>query len=71
MEIFDAILKAIAKYRNHTSIKAIERVCSSKDSSYFDIMDRGNLKENSLDPAKAFQESDIPTNIKGSAEVFQ
>ena len=33
--ISDAILKAIAKYRNHLSIKAITRVCNSKDFFFF------------------------------------
>ena len=62
--ISDPILKAIVKYRNHPTIKAIKRVSNSNLLS-FDIVDRKKIfKEISrLDYRKACQESDIPTKI--------
>ena len=73
--ISNPILKAIVKYRNHPSIKAIKRVSNSNDLFSFDIflLDReNNLKEiSSLDHTKACQESDIPTKIiKEKADIF-
>ena len=66
------ILKAIVKYRNHPSIKAIKRGSKSNDLFSFDIVDREKIfKEiSSLDQTKACQESDIATNIfKENADI--
>ena len=51
----DATLKAIVKYRNHPSIKAVKRVSNSNDLFSFDIVDREKiLKEiSSLDHTKS------------------
>ena len=72
--ISNPILKAIAKYRNHFSIKAIKRVSNLKDLFTSDIVDREKiLKEiNSLDHTKTCQESDVPTKIiKENTDIFQ
>ena len=63
----DAILKAVAKYRNHPSVTAFKKVSSSDG-----IVHRGNSKGiRKLDHAKAYEESDVPTNIKGNTEILQ
>ena len=38
--ISDPIIKAIVKYGNHPSVKAIKKVSNSNDLSSFDIVDR-------------------------------
>ena len=63
----DAILKAVAKYRNHPSVTAFKKVSSSDG-----IVHRGNSKGiRKVDHAKAYEESDVPTNIKGNTEILQ
>ena len=51
----DPTLKAIVKYRNHPSIKAVKRVSNSNDLFSFEIVDREKiLKEiSSLDHTKS------------------
>ena len=63
--ISDPDLKAFVIYRNHPSIKAIKRVSNLNDVFSFDVGDKEKiLKEiSSLDHAKAYQGSDIPTKI--------
>ena len=71
--ISDYILKAIDKYRNHPSIKAIKRVSNSIELLSHDIVDREKiLKEiNSLDHTKACQQADIYTKIiLKNADIF-
>ena len=71
--ISDPILKAIVKFRNYPSIKAIKRVSISNDLFSFDIVDKEKsfMGINSLDHTKACQESDIPTKIiKENADIF-
>ena len=66
--ISDPFLKAIVKYRNYPSTKAIKRVSISNDLFSFDIVDR---EKSFLDHTKACQESDIPTKIiKENADIF-
>ena len=59
--ISDPFLKAIVKYRNHASIKAIKKVSNSSHLFSFDIVDREKIFKgiSSLDHTKACQESDI------------
>ena len=68
----DPILKAIVKYRNHPSIKAIEGVSNSKDLLSFDVVDIEKiLKEiSSLDHTEVCQESDIPTKLLKKMLIF-
>ena len=71
--ISDPILKAIAKYRNHLSTKAIKRASNSNDLFSFDIVEREKiLKETtSLDHTKPCQESDIHIKIiKENTDIF-
>ena len=65
--ISDPILKAIGKYRNYPSKKAIKRVTNSNDLFSFDIVESEKIvKEISgLDHTKTCQESDTTTkNLK-------
>ena len=63
--ISDPILKAIGKYRNYPSKKAIKRVSNSNDLFFFYIVDSEKiLKEISgLGHTKTFQELDTTTKI--------
>ena len=62
--ISDPILKAIVKYRNHPSIKAIEGVSNSKDLLSFDVVNIEKiLKEiSSLDHTKYVKNQIYPQN---------
>ena len=40
----DAILKAIAKHRNHPSMKAFKKISSSDDLFSLDIVDREEIQ---------------------------
>ena len=66
--ISNPILKAIAKYRNYPSEKAIKRVSNSNDlfCFFFDIVDSEKIvKEISgLDHTKTYQESDTTKIFK-------
>ena len=68
------MLKAIIKYRNHPSIKAIDIIQNSNNISPFRnaSKDEAFREVASLDMSKAYQNSDIraKTNID-NADIFQ
>jgi hypothetical protein len=71
--IIDPVLRAISKYQNHPSIKAIKENCREKFSFSFTRIERDEvLKEiRRLDSAKACQDTDVPSKvIKDNAELF-
>ena len=71
--INDALLKAIARYRNHPSIVAIKKFCNSKSHfSFKNVQKEEILKElNNLNINKATQNTDIPTKIiKENSDIF-
>ena len=61
----DATLKAILKYRNHSSIIAIQNKCKDKGSFNFIEVDQKQIEEEvlKLDVNKASQNSDIPIKV--------
>ena len=72
--INDALLKAIARYRNHPSIVAIKKFCSSKSHfSFKNVQKKEILKKlNNLNINKATQNTDIPTKIiKENSDIFE
>ena len=72
--IYNPILKAIVKYKNHPSVKAIKYLSNDSNGLFsFDIVESEKiLKEiSSLDYTKVCQESDIPTNIFFSRLLLQ
>ena len=61
------------KYKNHPSIKAIERVLKLKDLFKFNDVDKKEVFREivCLDASKACQDKDVPTKIiKGNADIF-
>ena len=71
--INDPLLKAIARYRNHPSIVAIKKFCSSKSHfSFKNVQKEEILKElNNLNINQATQYTDIPTKIiKANFDIF-
>ena len=71
--INDQLLQAIVRYRNHPSIVAIKKFCSSKSHfSFKNVQKEESLKElNNLNINKATQNTDIPTKIiKENSEIF-
>ena len=72
-KIRDPVLKAILKYKDHPSIKAIERVPKSKDLFNFSNVEKKNIFEEiaCLDASKACQHTDVTTKIiKENADIF-
>ena len=72
-KIRDPVLKAILKYKDHPSIKAIERVPKSKDLFNFSNVEKREILQEivCLDPSKACQDTDVPTKIiKENADMF-
>ena len=71
-ELEDPILKAIEKYKNHPSIRAINTKGPFGTFSFSEINREEILKEiQSLDTNKASQESDIPIKlIKQNLDLF-
>ena len=71
--INDPLLKAIIRYRNHPSVVAIKKFCSSKSHfSFKNVQKEEILKElNNLNINKATQNTDIPTKIiKENSDIF-
>ena len=71
--INDPILKTIFKYKNHPSIKAIEKVSKLDKLFNFNKVDEEELfKEiNGLDASKSSQDTDVLTKIiKETADLF-
>ena len=71
--INDPLLKAIVRYRNHSSIVAVKKVCNSKPHFAFENVQKEEiLKElNNLNINKATQNTDIPTMIiKENSYIF-
>ena len=67
------VLKAILKYKDHPSIKVIERVQRSKDLFNFSNVEKKEIFQEivCLDACKAFQDTDVPTKIiKENADIF-
>ena len=65
-------MKAIVKYRNYPSIKAVKRVSNSTDLFSFDILDREKiLKEiNSLDYTKHVRNQIHPQKLSKRMLTF-
>ena len=71
--INDPILKAIFKYKNHPSIKAIEKVSKLDKLFNFNKVDKEEVFKEiiGLDASKASQDTDVPTKIiKETADLF-
>ena len=71
--INDPILKAIFKYKNHPSIKAIEKVLKLDILFNFNKVDKEEVFKEiiGLDASKASQDADVPTKIiKETADLF-
>ena len=71
--INDPVLKAIAKYKNHPSIKAIEKIPKPDNLFNFSNVDKEEVFKEiiSLDALKASQDTDVPTIvIKENADIF-
>ena len=63
--IQEPVLKAIVKYRNHTSILTIGEVCKKNPKFSFRCVDKDEILKEilNLDASKACQDSDIPSRI--------
>ena len=71
--INDPVLKAIAKFKNHPSIKAIEKISKPDNLFNFSNVDKEEVFKDiiSLDASKASQDTDVPTKvIKENANIF-
>ena len=71
--INDPLLKAFVRYRNHPSIVAIKKFCSSKSHfSFKNVQKEEILKElNNLNINKTTQNTSIPTKIiKENSDIF-
>ena len=71
--INDPILKTIFKYKNHPSIKAIEKVSKLDKLFNFNKLDKEEVFKEiiGLDASKASQDTDVPTKIiKETADLF-
>ena len=69
----DATLKAILKYRNHSSIIAIQNKCKDKGNFNFIEVDQKQIEKKilKLDVNKASQSSDIPIKfLKENSDIF-
>ena len=69
----DANLKAILKYRNHSSIIAIQNKCKDRENFNFIEVDQKQIKKEilKLDVNKASQSSDIPIKVlKENSDIF-
>ena len=71
--LWDPVLKAIFKYKDHPSVKAIKRVPKSKDLFNFSNLEKREILQEivCLDASKACQDTDVPTKIiKENADIF-
>ena len=71
--INDPVLKAIAKYKNHLSIKEIEKIPKPDNLFNFSNLDKEEVFKEiiSLDASKASKDTDVPTKvIKENADIF-
>ena len=73
--VSDPIIKSILKYRDHSSILAIGKVCKEKSDSpfLFTGIDREEILKEILilDASKTCQDADVPTKIlKENADIF-
>ena len=69
----DATLKAIFKYRNHSSIIAIRNKCKDKGNFNFIEVDKKQIEKGTLklDVNKASQRSDNPVKVlKENSDIF-
>ena len=69
----DATLKAILKYRNHSSIIAIRSKCKDKGNFNFIEVDQKRIEKEilKLDVNKASQSSDTPIKVlKENSDIF-
>ena len=72
-KIRDPVLKAIVKYKDYPSIKAIERVPKSVDWFNFSNVEKKEIFQEivCLDASKVCQDTDIPTKIiKDNTDIF-
>ena len=67
----EIVLKAILKYKDHPSIKAIERVSKSKDLFNFSNVEKRKFFKKLSDVSKACQDKILTTKIiKENADIF-
>ena len=72
-KIRDPVLKAILKYKDHPSIRVIERVPKSKDLFNFSNVEKKEMFQEivCLGASKTCQDTDVPTKvIKENADIF-
>ena len=72
-KIREPALKAIVKYKDHSSIKSIERVPKPKDLLNFSNMENKDIFQEivCLDASKACKDTDVPTKIiKENANIY-
>ena len=66
----DPVLKTILKYKDHSSIKSIEKISKLNSLFKFSDVEKGEIIVN-LDVQKSCQDTDIPTKIiKENADIF-
>ena len=73
VNIQEPVLKAIVKYRNHTSILTIGEVCKKNPQFSLRCVDKDEILKEilNLDAPKSCQDSDIPSRIiKENADIF-
>ena len=73
VNIQEPVLKAIVKYRNHTSILTIGEVCKKNPQFSLRCVDKDEILKEilNLDAPKSCQDSDIPSRIiKENVDIF-
>ena len=69
----DSVLKSILKYKDHPSIKAIEKIAKLNSLFKFSNMEKRDILHEivNLDASKSCKDTDVPTKIiKENADIF-
>ena len=72
-DINDPVLKSILKYKDHPSIKAIEKISKLNSLLKFSNVEKSEVLNEivNLDASKSYQDTDVPTKIiKENADIF-
>ena len=72
-DINDPVLKSILKYKDHPSIKAIEKITKLNSLFKLSNVEKREMRNEivNLDASKLCQDTDVPTKIvKESADIF-
>ena len=72
-DINDPVLKSILKYKDHRSIKAIEKITQLNSLFKLSNVEKRKMRHEmvNLDASKLCQDTDVPTKIiKESADIF-